>query len=77
MSFNVKFQEANLTFYHRGLKNAKNLRCETLFTADYEDIRIYSFAVLDTNLWLEEDGGLHTDNPLYSFKFIQSKDQND
>ena len=35
-----------------------------------------SFAVLSIKLWLEENSDLNRNDPLYSFKFIQSKDQN-
>ena len=52
------------------------LRCETLYTDDYEYVNISSFAVLGIKLWLEEDGDLNRNDPLYSFKFIQSKAQN-
>ena len=47
-----------------------------LYIADYEYVNISSFAVLDIMFWLEEDGELHTDHPLYSFKSIQSEAQN-
>ena len=56
--------------------DSKNLRCETLYIADYEYINITSFAVLDIKLWLEEDSDLDMDRPIYSFKFIKSKTQN-
>ena len=56
--------------------DSNNLRCETLYIADYEYINITSFAVLDIKLWLEKDSDLDTNHPLYSFKFIQSKAQN-
>ena len=35
-----------------------------------------SFAEFDIKLRREDNGDLHTDHPLYSFKFIQSKAQN-
>ena len=47
-----------------------------LYIANYEYVTISSFAVLSIKLWLEADGDLHTDHPLYSFKFIQLKAQN-
>ena len=56
--------------------NSKNLRCETLYIADYEHINITSFAVLDIKLWLEEGSDLDTDRPLYLFIFIQSNTRN-
>ena len=39
---------------------------------NYENVNISSFAVLGINLWLEEDGDLNRNYPLYSFTFIQS-----
>ena len=51
------------------------LRCETLYTFDYKYVNIFSSAVLYIKLWLEEDGDLHTNHHLFSFKFIQSKAQ--
>ena len=62
--------------FSQGTDDSKNLRCETLYTADYEYVNISSFAVLGIKLWLEEDGELNGKDPLYSFKFIQSKAQN-
>ena len=56
--------------------DSKNLRCETLYIGDYGYVNISSFAVLNVKLWLEEDGDLNRSDPLYSFKFIQSKAQN-
>ena len=67
ISLNVKSQ---------GTDDSKNLRCETLYIADYEYINISSFAVLDIKLLLEQDSDLDTDHPLYLFKFMQSKAQN-
>ena len=49
---------------------------ETLIIVDYEYANIFSFAVLDMKLWLEGDDDLHTDHPLYLFKFIQSQAEN-
>ena len=49
----------------------KNLGCESLYIADNENVNISSFDVLDIELWLDEVGDLHTNNPLSSFKFIQ------
>ena len=56
--------------------DSKNLRCETLHIDNYEYVNISSFAVLNIQLWLEEDGALNRNETLYSFKFIQSKAQN-
>ena len=54
----------------------KNLRCETLNIRDYENVNISSFGVLGIKIWLEEDGDFNRNDPLYSFKSIQSKVQN-
>ena len=54
--------------FYQGTDDSKNLRCETLYIADYDYVNISSFAVLDIKLGLEEDGDLDTDHPLYSFK---------
>ena len=53
-----------------------NLRCETLHIGDYEYVNISGFVVLGVKLWLGEEGDLNRNDPLYSFKFIQSKAQN-
>ena len=63
-------------FSPKGPTTPKNLRCETLYISDYENVNISSFAVLGIKLWLEEDGDFNRNDPLYSFKFIQSKVQN-
>ena len=44
-----------------------------MYVGDYENVNISSFAVLGIKLWLEENGDLNRNDPLYSFKFIQSK----
>ena len=49
-------------------------KIRALYIGDYEYVNISSFAVLGVKLWLEENGDLKND-PLYSFKFIQSKAQ--
>ena len=51
-------------FSPKGL-TTKNERCETLFIAFHEQVNISSFAVLDIQLWLEKDGDLNTNNPLF------------
>ena len=48
---------------------------ETLYIGDYKYVNISSFAVLGIKLWLKEDGDLNRNDPLYSFRFIQSKVQ--
>ena len=48
-----------------------------MYIGDYQYVNISSFAVLGIKLWLEEDGDLNRNNPLYSFRFIQSKAQID
>ena len=57
-------------------RRLQNLRYETLYIGDYEYVNISSFAVLGIKLWLEEDGDLNRNDPLYLFKFIQSKAPN-
>ena len=74
---NVKSQRTKkIEVFSKGTDDSKNLRCETLFIGDYEYVNISSFAVLGIKLWLEEDGDLNRNDPLLSFKFIQSKAQN-
>ena len=66
ISLSVKSQGAKQSrFPPQETDDSKNLRCETLYTADHEYINITSFAVLDIKLWLEEDSDLDTDHPLY------------
>ena len=62
--------------FSQGTDDPKNLRSETLYFGDSEYVNISSFAVLGKKLRLEEDGDLNRNDPLYSFKFIQSKAQN-
>ena len=79
MSLNIKPQETKkIKVFSQGTDHSKTLRCETLYIADYEHINISSFAVLYMKLWLETDGDLNIDHPLYSlyFEFIQPKAQN-
>ena len=59
--------------FSQGTDHFRNLRCETLYIADYKYVNISSFAVLDIKLRVKEDSDLDTDHPLYSFKFIQSR----
>ena len=74
---NVKFQRINkIEVFSQGTDDLKNLRCETLHFGDYKYVNISSFAVLGITLWQGEDGDLNRNDPLYSFKFIQSKAQN-
>ena len=74
---NVKSQRTKkVEVFSQGTDDSKHLRRETLYIGDYEYVNISSFAVLGVKLWLEEDGDLNRNDPLYSFKFIQSKAQN-
>ena len=76
MSLNFKYLETKkIEVLSQRTDDVQNLRCETLFFADYEYVNISSFAVLDIKLWLEKDGDLKAIPPLYSFKFIESKAQ--
>ena len=61
--------------FSQGTDVSKNLRCDTLYIGNYKYVNTSSFAVLDIKLWLEEDSDLNRNDPLYSFKFIQSKAQ--
>ena len=73
---NVKFQwTKKVEVFSQGIDDSTTLRCETLKIGDYEYVNISSFAVLGIKPWLKEDGHLNRNDPLYSFKFIQSKAQ--
>ena len=75
--FNVKSQwTKKIKVFSQETHDSKNLRYETLYIGDYENVNIFSFAVLGIKLRLEEDGDFNRNDPLYSFKFIQSKVQN-
>ena len=65
-----------MEIFSQGTHDSENLRCETLYIGDYENVNLSSFAVFGIKLWLEEDGDFNRNDPLYSFKFIQSKVQN-
>ena len=56
--------------FSQGTYNFQNLWNETLITADYEYVKISSFALLKTKLWLKEGDDLWTDDLWYSMKFI-------
>ena len=75
---NVKSQRTKeIEVFSQWTDDSKNLRCETLSIGNYaEYVNISSFVVLVTKLWLEEDGDLNRNDPLYLYKFIQSKAQN-
>ena len=74
---NVKSQQnRKIEVLSQGTDDSKNLRCENLYIGDYEYANISSFAVLGIKLWLEEDCDSYRNDPLYSFKSIQSKAQN-
>ena len=69
---NVKSQQTKkIEVFSQGTDDSKNLKCETLYTGDYEYINSSSSVVLGIKLWLKEDGDLNRNDPLYSFKFIQ------
>ena len=69
---NVKSQRTNkIEVFSQGTDDSRNLRCGTLSIGDYEYVNISSFAVLGIKSWLEEDGDLNRNYPLYSFKFVQ------
>ena len=79
ISLNVKSQrtKTKFRFSPKGPTTPKNLRCETLYIADYIYVNISSFAVLGIKLWLEDNVDLKRDDLSNSFKFIQSKAQVD
>ena len=65
---NVKSQlTKEIEVFFQVTDDSKNLKCETLYIGDYENVNISSFAVLGTKLWLEDDGDLNRNDPLYSF----------
>ena len=73
---NVKSQWTKITeVFSHGTDDSKNLRCETLYIGDHKYVNTSSFAVLGIELWPEDDDDLNRSDPLYSFKFIQSKAQ--
>ena len=73
---NVKSQRTKtIEVFSKGTDDSNNLRCAILYIGDYEFVNISSFAVLGIKLWLEEDGDVNRSDPLYSFKFVQSKAQ--
>ena len=74
---NFKSQQTRTIYVSsQGTGDPKNLRCETLYIGDDEYVSISSFAALGIKLWLEENDGLNTDDPSYSFRFFQLKYQN-
>ena len=65
---NMKSQRTKkIEVFSKGTHDSKNLRCETLYIGNYEYVNISSFAVLGIKLWLEEDGDLNRNDPLYLF----------
>ena len=73
----VKSQQTKkIVVFSQGTDDSKSLRSETLYIGDYEYLNIPRLAVLGIKLRLEEDGDLNRNDPLYSFKFIQSNAQN-
>ena len=75
--FNVKSQwTKKIDFFSQGASDSNNLRYKTLCIGNYQYVNISSFSTLGINLRLEEDGDLNRNDPLYSFKLIQSKAQN-
>ena len=65
------------SFFPRDWLLEKVFICETLYVLPYEHVHIVSFNVSYKKLWLEENGDQGTDRSSYSFKFIQSKTQNE
>ena len=63
ISLNAKPQGTKkIEIFSQWTDDSKNLRCETLHIADYEYVNIFSFAMLDIKLWLEENDDLNTDH---------------
>ena len=48
--------------FSQGTSDAQNLRYETLAAANYEYVKISSFAMLDMKFWMNEDDDLHTNH---------------
>ena len=57
--------DQKIEVFSQGTNDSKNLRCETLYIGNYEYVNISSFAVFSIKLWLEEDGDLNINDPLY------------
>ena len=80
ISSNVKSQGTKKSRFllkvQKQADNSKNLRRETLHISVYECVNISTFVLSDVKLWLEEVGDVNTHHPLYSFRLIQSMDQN-
>ena len=57
--------DQKIEVFSQGTNDSKNLRCETLYIGNYEYVNISSFAVFGIKLWLEEDGDLNINDPLY------------
>ena len=45
--------------FSQGTYDFQNLRNETLVIADYDYVKLFSFAMFDMKLWLKEDNILH------------------
>ena len=79
ISLNVKSQrdQKNWRFFQNVKQQAddsKNLRCETLYISNYECVNVS--LLLCQILSYGRRCRLSTHQPLYSFRFIQSKAQN-
>ena len=76
MPLNIKSQGAEeIKLFPLGTDDvdSQDLSYETLTTADYNNVKIFSFVMVGIKLWLIEDGDLHTDHFQYSFKSVDSK----
>ena len=65
IALNFKSQETEkFELFSQGIYNFQNLRNGTLVIADYEYVKIFSFAVFDMKLWLKEENILHKSCPI-------------
>ena len=71
---NVKFQGTKKSRFLQKVQeqadDSKNLRRETLYISVYECVNISTFALLDVELWLGEDGNVNTHHTyIHSYLF--------
>ena len=74
---NVKFQQTrNIYISPKGPATPRIWDVKLCISVMTNMWAFVSFSVLGIKLWVEENGGLSTDDPSYSFKFIQLEAQN-
>ena len=63
--FSVKSRwTKKIEVFSQGAGDSNNLRYQTLYIGNYENVNISSFSALGINIWLEEDGNLNRNDPL-------------